>query len=229
MSTQTHRTLTAHLAGADIRLGVFQGREHLVAPVVLMLGDIVVEPVTGDGLGEFVPADVLQQAPSQWDGRPVIPGHPPTGSANTRQRLEARQFGVLFGTRFERGRLLSEAWLDPVKAEQIGPDAVSVIERLRRGESVEISVGAWVTLEEMQGTAGGKEFARRWLHLAADHLAMLEPGKHGACSVADGCGAPRMFAAHQHHQQTEDKSMTPEEIHAAVQALRAEMARARRP
>ena len=38
MSTQTHRTLTAHLAGADIRLGVFQGREHLVAPVVLMVG-----------------------------------------------------------------------------------------------------------------------------------------------------------------------------------------------
>ena len=76
----------------------------------------------------------------------------------------------------------------------------------------------------MQGTAGGKEFARRWIHVSADHLAMLKPEEHGACSVADGCGAPRMFAAHQHHQQTEDKSMTPEEIHAAVQALRAEMA-----
>lgn len=205
-----HRTLVAHLQPSGIRTAVYQGREHLVVPVVLMVGNIVVEPITGDGRGEFVPGDVLQQAPSQWDGRPVVPGHPPSGSANTPQRLEARQIGTLFNSRFQGGRLVSEAWLDTERAQAVGKNALSVLERLRRGEAVEVSVGAWVTLEDAPGTAGGKQFARRWMHISADHLAMLPEGAEGACSLADGCGAGTSFMAAQARP----------EIHAAVAAMR---------
>ena len=190
MSDRVLRMMRAKLNGANFQTMKFEGRDHLVVPVVLMVGDIVVYPMHTEG-GEFVPAKVLAEAPKQWDGRPVVPDHPEggTASANEPKVLESQRFGVLFNSRFDDGRLKSQAWIDPLRAAEVGPDAVDVVERLQRGEVIEISIGAWVTLTHKTGSAGGQKFRHQWTNVASDHLAMLPSDDQGACSVDAGCGA----------------------------------------
>ncbi len=190
MPDRIFRMMSAKLNGANLQTMKFEGRDHLVVPVVLMVGDIVVYPMHTEG-GEFVPAKVLAEAPKQWDGRPVVPGHPGDGtaSANEPKVLESQRFGVLFNSLFDDGRLKSQAWIDPLRAAEVGPDAVDVVERLQRGEVIEISVGAWVTLTHKTGSAGGQKFRHQWTNVASDHLAMLPSDEQGACSVDAGCGA----------------------------------------
>ena len=194
------RMMAAKLNGANFQTMKFEGRDHLVVPVVLMVGDIVVYPMHTEG-GEFVPAKVLAEAPKQWDGRPVVPDHPEggTASANEPKVLETQRFGVLFNSLFEDGRLKSQAWIDPVRAVEVGPEAADVVERLQRGEVIEISVGAWVTLMNKTGSADGKKFRHQWTNVASDHLAMLPRGEQGACSVDAGCGASPAHNAQDNH------------------------------
>lgn len=189
--------LTGAANAAEMRTMTFEGAEHLVVPVVALVGNAVVRPMHSTG-PEFVPAEELALAPGGWDGRPVMPDHPAdgTGSANEPRTLERHRFGQLFGTRFEAGRLKTEAWLDVARAERLGGDALRVVERCRAGELVEVSVGCWVALEQVAGVApDGTPYEFRWAAVTPDHLAMLPEGVEGACSASMGCGAPRAAQA----------------------------------
>ncbi len=213
MSDPIFRMMSAKLNGANLQTMKFEGRDHLVVPVVLMVGDIVVYPMHTEG-GEFVPAEVLAEAPKQWDGRPVVPDHPEggTASANEPKVLETQRFGVLFNSLFEDGRLKAQAWIDPVRAAEVGPDAVDVVERLQRGEVIEISVGAWVTLMHKTGSADGRKFRHQWTNVASDHLAMLPRGDTGACSVDAGCGASPAHNAQDNHADKATLRVANEEV-----------------
>jgi hypothetical protein len=183
--------VTGLAQGAELRTAMFEEREHVVVPVIALLGDVVVRPLGSSG-PEFVPAEELAIAPGGWNGRPVVPDHPSSGSANEPRTLEAQAFGRLFGSRFEDGKLKTEAWLDPMRAAKVGSDAKRVIERCRAGEQVEVSVGAWVIAEKQEGTApDGTPYEFRWHSITPDHLAMLPEGAIGACDISMGCGAPR--------------------------------------
>lgn len=189
--------LTGAAQVAEMRTMTFDGAEHLVVPVIALLGNAVVRPMNSTG-PEFVPAEELSLAPGGWDGRPVMPDHPAngTGSANEPKTLERHRFGQLFGTRFEGGKLKTEAWLDVARAERLGGDALRVIERCRAGEPVEVSVGCWVALEQVSGVSpSGVPYEYRWAGVTPDHLAMLPEGVEGACSIEMGCGAPRAAKA----------------------------------
>lgn len=177
---------------AELRHARFEGAEHVVVPVVAMVGDSVVHPVNAE-TPELVPAVVLAEAPRGWNGRPVLPNHPDGGraSANDPRTLEQMRIGTLFDTRFEDGRLKTEAWVDVARAESLGGDAADVVRRLRDGETVEVSVGAWVTGSRRTGTRDGRRFEFVWTNVIPDHLAVLPAGAEGACSVDMGCGAPR--------------------------------------
>lgn len=185
---------------AQIRTATFNAVEHLVLPVVALKGDIVVRPLNSTG-PEFVPVEVLAVAPGGWAGRPVVPTHPESGtaSANEPETLEAEAFGVLFNPRVENGDLKVEAWVDPVKAALVGGDALRVCEMAQKaldGEDVdpiEVSVGAWVSMEERSGVApSGEAYSFRWGAIVPDHLAAGLDGSPGACSVEMGCGTPRL-------------------------------------
>jgi hypothetical protein len=183
--------VTGAAAGAELRAATFEGREHVVVPVIALLGDVVVRPLGSAG-PEFVPAAELASAPGGWNGRPVVPDHPEGGTANEPHTLERQAFGRLFGTRFEGGKLRTEAWLDPERAAKVGAEAQRVIDRCRAGETVEVSVGAWVVAEKRSGTApDGTPYDYVWHDVVPDHLAMLPEGTTGACSISMGCGAPR--------------------------------------
>lgn len=178
---------------AEIRYATLLGREHLVVPVVAMVGNSVVRPMNSKG-AEFVPAEELAVAPAIWDRKPVVPDHPGNGAASacTPEILEAMEFGLMLNTKFEDGRLKTEAWLDVERARQLGGDPWRVVERCQAGEMVEVSVGAWITARKEPGTYNGQRYEWVWAGVGADHLAMLPEDAVGACSVDMGCGAPRI-------------------------------------
>lgn len=191
------RSVRVALDGSLVRTLVHDGHDHMVVPVVALVGDVVVHPVNAPN-PEFVPAEELAQRPSMWNGRPVVPEHPRGGygSANEPHVTERACFGRLYNTRFEDGRLKTEAWLDVDRARKLGGLAEDVVARLGRGETVEVSVGAVVNLIEERGVSpDGTEYALRWTNVESDHLAMLPAGSEGACSVEMGCGAPRAAQA----------------------------------
>src|SRR6185436_14456624 len=141
-----------HLVGATstIRTATYDNREHLVVPVVAMVEGVVW--ASNSEVPEFVPAEELAQTPHQWNGRGCFAGHPKDGgtqvTANTPRTLE-QSFGILFDTvsaeRIIETRALEfNAWVDPAKAETVGPEAMDVVRRLKAGEPVEVSIGCYV-------------------------------------------------------------------------------------
>ena len=180
--------------GAETRLETFRGAQHLVAPIVLLVGDAVIHPVNAP-TPELVPSSVLAVAPSGWDGRPAMAGdHPQIDgamvSANSPVVLERMSVGQLFNTAFRDNRLVSEVWLDLLRADRV-EHARAIVARIRAGDPVEISVGAFVVAEARDGESNGHAYGSIWQDLVPDHVALLREGLTGACSVAMGCGTPR--------------------------------------
>lgn len=191
----TYVSLAATLDGAQLRTQVYAGVEHLVVPVVALVGDAVVEGMLSNG-PELVPADVLAAAPSSWNGRPVVAFHPLTG-ANEPETWDKFVFGQIFSAEFSDNRLRMEAFLDPAAAQSAGDDAVEVINKALAGEMIEVSVGAWVWMEEATGVNHqGRKYTSKWVACIPDHLAMglQTQGGVGACSNEDGCGGMRVNA-----------------------------------
>jgi hypothetical protein len=191
--TQRYVRLTGLANGAELRVATFEDREHIVVPVIALIGNSIIRPMHSEG-PEFVPAEEIATAPKGWNGRPVVPDHPGNGrqSANDPETLESFSFGRVFNTKYEDGKLKMEAWLDPLRAEKVGPDAIRVIERCKAGEMVEVSTGVWVAIDKVSGTYNGENYTAIWHDPIPDHLAMLPEGAKGACSVDMGCGGPRV-------------------------------------
>ena len=194
-ATQTTRRLilAARPAGA-VEMKVFQGRDHLVVPVVMMVEGVV--HAVNSPRPELALAEEFGRMPKAWDGRPVVGGHPTRHgehiSANDPVTLEQNAFGVLFNTKLKGDRLFSEAWIDPSKAVASGFIGESAIERIHSGEEIlEVSVGVFCVSEDAEGIFAGKKFKGIWRDILPDHLAILAPGDRGACSVDMGCGAMR--------------------------------------
>lgn len=206
-----------HLVGAvdgAVRLETFRGAEHIVAPIILLLGDTVIHPVNAE-TPELVPAAVLQFAPSGWDGRIAIAGDHPSAdgqmlSANTPETQERIGIGELFKTRFEGNQLRSEVWVELKRAESVedGPD---IVRRLRANEAIEISVGAFVAAVPREGESDGRTYGAVWEAMVPDHVVLLREGLTGACSVAMGCGTPRAGVKHLMSADHTSLEMLPDE------------------
>ena len=180
----TYRT---NVDTAAVRRETMDGREWLVVPVVALVEGVV--------NGAFVSADELARSLHSWNGRPVPVGHPQKNgqfiSANSPDVIEQDVIGNLFNVSLVDNRLKGEMWLDVAKAERLGGDALDAVNRLEAGELVDVSTAYYADLEPRRGTFNGKQFTASQHNLFPDHLAILlhEPG---ACSVQDGCGAPRV-------------------------------------
>lgn len=187
--TATTITIAATATTSATYRAMFRGREHVVVPVVAMVGNAII--TSRDATGpELVPAIELQASATGWNYRPVVPDHPAVGvpTANSPGHLESQCFGHLFNAHYRDGALRAEAWLDPELAAAVGDDAVSVIARCEAGEPVEVSVGLTARVYDESGTYDGRPYTRVWTSLVPDHFAMLRASAVGACSVAMGCG-----------------------------------------
>ena len=191
MADKLFRSLIFKSSGADIRTAVFEDRDHIVVPVIALM-EGVIHPVNAD-TPELVLASELEKTPDGWNGRPVVGDHPKgTGpdriSANSPTVLEKHSFGRIFNAKVEDKKLKVEAWLDVEKATKIGGDALSVLERAKNKEMIEVSVGVFVITEAANGVHNNKQYKAIWRSLVPDHLAMLPKGTVGACSNDMGCG-----------------------------------------
>jgi hypothetical protein len=180
---------------ALVREDTFQGREYLVVPVVAIVEGVLqganaVEP-------ELATASEFGKNINGWNGRPVVMNHPQDGSgnyvsANSPQVLSDWGFGAIYDARVEDSKLKVEAWIDVERAKELGGEFHSTYERLVAGDLVEVSVGIFVEVVKRAGVYAGKKYGSVWSNVVPDHLAMLSANATGACSVEDGCGAPRV-------------------------------------
>ncbi len=187
MTTRKHTSLRFNLANPGlVRDEVRDGTTFLVVPVV-MLQEQVLRCRNCHPGGEFVSANEIMKSALAWDNKPITLSHPSMEwTPSNHQRLEV---GRVFGS-FWDGKLKAEMWLDlnALKSSMIGREAEA---RFRKGEITEISTGYFTDRITRSGKFEGDKFAVIQMGIIPDHLAILTD-EIGACSVAGGCGAPRL-------------------------------------
>lgn len=176
----------------ELRTMQFEERDHLVVPVVALV-EGVIHPVNVTS-PELVLASEFAPTVGAWNGEPVTFDHPHIGgtrvTANDPRILEEFMVGRLVHARVDGLALRVEAWLDLLRAATMGGLAQELVERVLAGELIEVSVGAFVVAEKVEGVhTDGKRYGAIWREIGPDHLAMLPAGVTGACSNAMGCGA----------------------------------------
>lgn len=170
-----------------VRREMYHGREHLVAPVVAIFEAVL--------NGEFVPEDEIAASVQGWNGRPVVIRHPQDSggnyiSANAPQTLQTA-VGTIFNAEMgDDGRLRFETWIDLTTAAQ-SEEAAELVSRLEAGVLVEGSTGYHRAIEAAAGEFRGLAYQSISRDIMPDHYAFLLD-ELGACSVADGCGGPRV-------------------------------------
>lgn len=195
--TEEARVMASTTAQADmssIRTETWQGKEWTVVPVVAVVEGVLFG--ANAAAPEFAPASEFGKFPSAWNGRPVMMNHPQIDgvfvSASIPEVLDAYQIGTMFQTKLEDNKLKTEAWLDNARIAELGGVFQETLDRILNGDIVEVSVGAYIETIQKSGVFNGKSYSGVWSNVAPDHLAFLEEGQVGACSVKDGCGTPRL-------------------------------------
>lgn len=181
MTSTFHTAQFRTNAEAAVRRTVFQGRDHLVVPVVM-----IVEGVLNDAL---LLTEEFGIFPQSWDGCPVPVQHPSVDgipvSANRPDVFEFANVGHIFNTHVQEKSLCAEIWLDIHKAEVLGHG--DMVTALSQGAVLEVSTGYYAFDELANGLYGDVPYSVIHRQIRPDHLALL-PGNVGACSVEDGCG-----------------------------------------
>jgi hypothetical protein len=193
----TQRVYLSTNATADvqsIRQEEFRGKKYTVIPVVAIV-ETVVQGANAPA-PELALASEFGKFPQSWNGRPVVLNHPSINgvfvSASIPSVLEDYAFGTMFNAMLDQKRLLVEAWIDNERVEELGGEFADVLTRANAGEEIEVSAGAFLDVVQHKGELNGRSYEGVWQNVVPDHLAFLSKGQKGACSVADGCGAPRV-------------------------------------
>lgn len=177
-----------------VRRETFMGEEHLVVPVIALVEKVMRPANSPDA--ELALAEEFAPSTAGWNGRPVVVNHPEINgvkvSANSPQVLETELIGHLFNSKFEDNKLKFEAWINLSRVNSVGGDAPDLITKLENEDPVEVSTGLFADVENQSGDFKGEHFNGIWRNIIPDHLALLSEGKIGACSIEDGCGAPRV-------------------------------------
>lgn len=183
--------LTVNLVAAKTRVDTLEGRSYTVVPMVLLT-----EGVHAGSSGPLLyNSDELGKTPAVWNHKPVVLYHPELNgegiSACDPGILNNRKIGIMFNTKYEKGRLLSEAWVDMERCKVVDE---RVHKAITNGEMMELSTGLFCDLDAEPGEFTRNDSAKtkeKYVGIARnfrpDHLAVL-PDKVGACSIADGAG-----------------------------------------
>lgn len=168
------------------RTETLEGKEYLVVPVVAMV-EGVVHAVNSEH-PELVTAGEFSRNLEQWEGRPLFHGHPMREGEpvpSTHEGVMDEAVGIVRNAVNKGDRLAVEAWID---VERCTTQAPRLLERVQAEEAIEISMGAFVDVDDSAGQWRGKQYRGAWTNLRSDHLALLPEGDEGACSRKAGCG-----------------------------------------
>jgi hypothetical protein len=179
--------LTLNTVTAAIRQEFVGNNSYMVVPAVA-----ATSPVMN---GIYYPPEVWEWSQNSWNGRPVTINHPEHKGdyvlANDPQTLHESALGNLFAATYENNSLKGEMWLNEgSNAATNNADGIKIVTNFKAGKVLEVSTGLWVETVDEAGEIDGKEYVARAVNVWPDHLAIL-PNDIGACSVKDGCGAPR--------------------------------------
>jgi len=167
-----------------IRYEVYQGKKHLVVPVVMMVEGVH----SGSSGPQFHSAEELGKFPAAWNDIPITVQHPTTDgefvSAKTPGMIEVAVVGPVYNTFMDDKRLRAEAWLEEDKIKEVSPLALAYI---LQQKPLEVSVGVFTDDILTGGIWNGEAYNISAINHRPDHLALL-PGGKGACSWEDGAG-----------------------------------------
>ena len=153
-----------------VRNEQLDGEEYLVCPCVMIK--------VGVWNGLNYSFEDLEDSVETWNNKPVsLNTHPERGGWD-KAKLEKYRGGFLLNTRMDGDRLLSDLWINKKKAERLSP---GLTEKMNDGTMFEVSTGLFCHVRNDNDA----------VNIKGDHLAVLV-GEEGACSVADGAGAPRL-------------------------------------
>lgn len=179
-------TFTFNLTAAS-RNDNMAGKDYLVVPMVMMTEGVH----NGSNGALYYPADELSKVPETWDHKPVVVYHPTKNgqgvSACSPEIITKYSVGVIMNTKFEDGKLKSEAWLDPQRVSIVDNRVMLAV---NKNEMMEVSTGVYTENEITEGEWNGKKYIAIARNYRADHLAIL-PDQIGACSIKDGAGLMR--------------------------------------
>lgn len=173
------------------------GRNYIAISVVALVEGV--RHAGGSPEPELVMADAFGRHVETWNGRPIVVNHPVNAKgkavlASSKDVLDSSYLGELMNSKIDNGKLIVEAWLDLGAISTSKSKTVKAMwKRLVDGETVEVSVGAIVYTLDEEGEYDGKAYSGRWDVVIPDHLAFLDGGQIGACSVEDGCGTFRSY------------------------------------
>ncbi len=168
------------------------GRSYIIVPVVAQKEGVVNK--------EFVSAEVLGRFPDGWNGRPVVIAHPTDNKGNfiSANTPTSKNVGHIWNTKFKDNKLKFEAWLDELTLKTvIGGDELT--QRLLSNQQTEGSTAYFRDYTETPGDFNGTPYDGTATGIVPDHYAFLL-NEQGACSVADGCGGPRVNTDQQNEQ-----------------------------
>lgn len=179
---------------SGIRTATLFNEEHTIIPCIALVEGVLW--AANSPAPELALAEEFGRFPDGWNGRPVVYDHPFVDglavSASSPSVMEGVAFGQLFNTSLKDKKLKTEIWINNARVERMSDDIKDAVTRLKEGdETVEVSTGLFTMSEETSGEFNGEVFEAIWRNVVPDHLAVLPPGVKGACSVEDGCGAPR--------------------------------------
>ena len=174
--------VVANIAGKT-RREIFNGREHIVAPLSLIVPGVL----NGSNGPLFYPPDELSKEPSAWNHIPIVLYHPVENgkpvSARSSGVLNKSQLGIVLHASMN-GKLTAEGWFDVDYTKRRAP---SVFSSLEQGKPVELSTGLMTDTVTEHGEHNGVKYTAVARNYRPDHLAIL-PDQVGACSIKDGCG-----------------------------------------
>lgn len=163
----------------------FEGKEHLVCPVVMM-----VEGVWNCNEGPvYYSKDQLKLFCAGWNNKPIVPDHPKSEDGtyilvNNAEILEKSRLGFLTNVIMDNNRLTGEAWVEEDAVRSKSPDLYA---KILANQQIEVSLGMEADCLIGEGEFNGVKYSMEAVDIRPDHLALITKGK-GACSLQDGAG-----------------------------------------
>jgi len=182
---QRFEKIVFNLLPKGVRYDRIGNKEYKVVPTVMLT-----EGVHCGSCGPlFYPSEELSKVPQAWNHKPVLVYHPDESiTACTPEILSKQSIGIIMNTRFEKGKLKAEAWLDEERISEVDN---RIEEAIRLGKTLELSTGLYTDLEPKEGEWNGEHYVAITRNYRPDHLAVL-PDEKGACSIEDGAGFLRL-------------------------------------
>ena len=178
----------AKVEAAPVRRINTNGTDFAVIPTVVIATDRM--------NGEIVPFSEVERSTAAWDGVAVTLNHPSIMGTNVSVKDAPHfQIGDVRYPSYVSNKLRAELW---VNLDQ-GFEVPGIVSQMERGKVFEVSSGYFANV------AVNKEGEKVQSDIDPDHVAILL-AQAGACSIEDGCGAPRTNACT--CQSTKDLTMT---------------------